>query len=173
MSSSPTAKAAEKEHKDNKEDSFSPFLGSIGWKEEWATNRSEIVRVDELSKLTNGVVYGLEKRITKPPISQTKADLWEILKALAPPDCPSMQADINKFYKKLQDGKVLKNKKYSRNAKDWYTKSFVFPNPPKKEVTKSDGEPAAKKQKTDSSPSNLSCQECSVLKCSLSSQTSK
>ena len=51
--------------------------------------------MDELSKLTNGVVYGLEKRITKPPISQTKADLWEILKALAPPDCPSMQADIN------------------------------------------------------------------------------
>ena len=37
MSSSLTAKAAEKEHKDNKEDNFSPFLGSVGWKEEWAT----------------------------------------------------------------------------------------------------------------------------------------
>ena len=95
MSSPPTTKAAEKEHKDSKEGIFSPFLRSVGWKEKWATNRSEIVRVDELSKLTNGVVYGLEKRITKPPISQTKADLWEILKALAPPDCPSMQADIN------------------------------------------------------------------------------
>ena len=33
MSSSPTPKAAEKEHKDNKEDNFSPFWGSIGWKE--------------------------------------------------------------------------------------------------------------------------------------------
>ena len=51
-----TAKAAEKEHKDNKKNNFSPFLGSIGWKQEWATKRSEIVRVDELSKLTNGVV---------------------------------------------------------------------------------------------------------------------
>ena len=37
MSSSPTAKAAKKEHKDNKADNFSPFLGSVGWKEEWAT----------------------------------------------------------------------------------------------------------------------------------------
>ena len=32
-----TAKAAEKEHKDNKKNNFSPFLGSIGWKQEWAT----------------------------------------------------------------------------------------------------------------------------------------
>ena len=57
MSSSTTTKAAEKEHKDNKKNNFSPFLGSIGWKEECATNRSKIVRVDELSKLTNGVVF--------------------------------------------------------------------------------------------------------------------
>ena len=128
MSSSPpptTAKAAE-DKKGKKEDHFSPFLGSIGWKDEWAVNRSDIVRVDELSKLTNGVVFGLEKRITKPPISQTKADLWEILKALAPPDCPSMQADIKSLYKKLQDNKNLQQNKYSKNAKDWYTKSFVF-----------------------------------------------
>ena len=33
MSSSPTPKAAEKEHKDNKEDNFNPFLGFIGWNE--------------------------------------------------------------------------------------------------------------------------------------------
>ena len=64
-------------------------------------NRSETVRVDELSKLTNGVVFGLEKRINKPPISQIKADLWEILKS----PCSSSK------------------KKYSKNAKDWYTKS--------------------------------------------------
>ena len=57
MSSSTTTKAAEKEHKDNKKNNFSPFLGSIGWKQECATKRSEIVRVDELSKLTNGVVF--------------------------------------------------------------------------------------------------------------------
>ena len=90
------------------------------------TNRSEIVRVDELSKLTNGVVFGLEKRITKPYISETKADLWEILKSLAPPDCPFMHADIKNLYKKLQGNKNLEQKKYSKNAKDSYTKSFVL-----------------------------------------------
>ena len=42
MSSSPVAKATEKEHKGNKEDNFSPFLRSIGWKEEWAEKKSEI-----------------------------------------------------------------------------------------------------------------------------------
>ena len=66
-------------------------------------NRSEIVRADELSKLTNGVVFGFEKRITKLPISPTTANLWEILKALAPPDCPSMQADIKKTIKKASE----------------------------------------------------------------------
>ena len=42
MSSSPpptTAKAAE-DKKGKKEDHFSPFLGSVGWKDEWAVNRS-------------------------------------------------------------------------------------------------------------------------------------
>ena len=96
--------------KDNKEDNFSRLLGSIGWKKEWATNRSEIISAGKLSKLTNGVVFGLEKRITKAPISQTKADLWDILKALAPPDCLSMQADIKKCYKKLQDNQNLNQK---------------------------------------------------------------
>ena len=45
MSSSPTAKAAEKEHNiniANKKNNFSPVLWLIGQKEEWATNRSEI-----------------------------------------------------------------------------------------------------------------------------------
>ena len=37
--SSPTTKAAEKEHKDNKKNNFSPFLGSVGWKQECATQK--------------------------------------------------------------------------------------------------------------------------------------
>ena len=37
MLSSTTAKAAEKEHKNIKEDNFSQFLRLIGWKEEWTT----------------------------------------------------------------------------------------------------------------------------------------
>ena len=40
--SSPTAKATEKEHKDNNKNSFSPFLGSIGWKQECATKKSTL-----------------------------------------------------------------------------------------------------------------------------------
>ena len=62
----------------------------------------------------------------------------------------------------------MKLKKYSKNVRDWYTKSFVFPTPPKEEVTISDGEPVPKKQKTNASPSTLTCQKCHVLKCSLS-----
>ena len=65
-----------------------------------------MVRVDELSKLTNGVVFGLEKRITNPPMSQTQAKLWEVSKALAPLDCLSMQADIKAFYKKVTYKKI-------------------------------------------------------------------
>ena len=62
----PTTKACEKEYKGNRKDNFSPFLGSIGWKKEWYSYKSKIVRVDELSKLTNnGVVLFWKKRITK------------------------------------------------------------------------------------------------------------
>ena len=128
MPSSPTAKAAEKEHKDNKEDNFSPFWGSIGWKEEWATNRSKIIRVDDLSKLTNRVVFGLEKGITKSPISPAKFHLWEILKALARPDCPSMQADIKNFYKKLLDNKNLKQKSIVKMQRTGTPKFLFFQN---------------------------------------------
>ena len=91
---------------------------STGWKE-WA-KKSEMVRVDELSKLTNGVVFGLEKRITNPPMSQTQAKLWEVSKALAPLDCLSMQADIKVFYKKV----TYKKNMYSKKTKDWYNKFF-------------------------------------------------
>ena len=44
----------------------------------------------------------------------------------ASPDCPSMQADAKSFYKKLEYNCHFKQKKYSRNTKDWYTKRFVF-----------------------------------------------
>ena len=123
--------------------------------------------MDELSRLRNGVAFGLEKRITKPPVSQKKADLREVLKDLAPSDFPSMQADVETFYKKLKNNTDLKLKKYSKNMKDWYTESFVYPEPPK-EVTKSDGKPTVKKEKkkkkTYVSRSNLSYQEYDGLK---------
>ena len=59
-SPSPTTKASVKEHKGNKKDKFSPFLVSIGWKEEWGSGKSKVVRVNELSKLTNEVVLKKE-----------------------------------------------------------------------------------------------------------------
>ena len=67
-----------------------------------------------------------KKRITQPPISQTQADLWDVLKALALPERPSMQADVKVFYKKFRYNRYLKLKMYSKNINDWYTKSFVF-----------------------------------------------
>ena len=41
----------------NKAD-YTPYLESIGWKEEWLKNESLIIRVDDMKKLTNGVVFG-------------------------------------------------------------------------------------------------------------------
>ena len=62
VSHSPTTKARAKKPKGNKKDNFSPFLGSIGQKKEWASNKFEIVRVDESSKLTNNGVVLFWKR---------------------------------------------------------------------------------------------------------------
>ena len=64
MSPSPTIKASWKEHKGNKNVYFIPFWGSIWWKKEWDSDKSKIVMVDELSKLTNnGVVLFWKKKI--------------------------------------------------------------------------------------------------------------
>ena len=51
MSTFTHGKSCWERHKDNIKNNFSPFLGSIiGWKQDCATKRSEIVRVDELSQ---------------------------------------------------------------------------------------------------------------------------
>ena len=64
MSPLPTIKASVKEHKGNKKDKFSPFLGSIWWKKEWDSDKSKVVRVDELCKLTNnGAVLFWKKEL--------------------------------------------------------------------------------------------------------------
>ena len=47
-SPSTTTKASVKEDKGNKEGKFSPFLGSIEWKKEWDSDKSKIVRANEL-----------------------------------------------------------------------------------------------------------------------------
>ena len=42
---------------------YTPYLESIGWKEKWLKDKSLIIRVDDIKKLTNGVVFRVvEKR---------------------------------------------------------------------------------------------------------------
>ena len=61
--------ASEDKKKSNKKVDLSPYLESIRWKDEWADEEkfSEIVRVDNISKITNGVVHGLVEKLTKSP----------------------------------------------------------------------------------------------------------
>ena len=129
MSSSPSAKAVEKT-RIAREIILAHFVGQLFGKKNGL--KIDLKLSGQMLYPNSRMVFGLEKRITKSPISQTKADLWGILKAVAPPDCPSMQGDVKSFCKQLEDNKNLKQKKYSKNAKDWYTKSFFFHNHQKK-----------------------------------------
>ena len=68
---------------------FSPYLtwSLLGWKDEWADEKrfSEIVRVDNISKITNGVVHGLVEKLSKSPFFKKKRCLLLFLRpALAP-----------------------------------------------------------------------------------------
>ena len=49
----------------NKKVDFSPYLDSVGWKDEWTNEKkfSEIARVDNISKITNVVVYDLVEKL--------------------------------------------------------------------------------------------------------------
>ena len=108
MQSSPTAKTADT--RTTRKISLAQFGGQLG-------GTKNGLQID--LKLSGGWVIQTHQGsccVTKPPISQTKANLWDILKALASPDCLSMQADIKNFYKKLQGNKNLKQTKYSKNA---------------------------------------------------------
>ena len=132
----------------NKKVDFSPYLDSAGWKDEWANEKkfSEILRVDNISKITNVVVYGLVEKLTKSPFYEKKKDGYIILMALAPLDFPPMQeVDETSFCKKYSSALRAK-KNYSKNRQDWYNHIFSNNN---REVKKSDGEPSPKKTKTD------------------------
>ena len=45
-----------------KKANYTPYLESIGWKEEWLKDESLIIRVDDIKKLTNGVVFGVTEK---------------------------------------------------------------------------------------------------------------
>ena len=44
---------------------YTPFLESFGWTKKWLKDRRFIIRVDDLKKLTNGVVVGLLENSAK------------------------------------------------------------------------------------------------------------
>ena len=42
---------------------YTSYLGSIGWKEEWLDDESLIIRVDDMKKSTNCLVFGIEEKL--------------------------------------------------------------------------------------------------------------
>ena len=134
-------------------------MESIGWKEEWLKDESLIIRVDDLKKLTNGVVFGVVEKFKAQAGEAINKAIWKHLQLLAPPDCPCMQGDKDalSFSKSLKKNKKLKDSKFSKNKIGWYSEPFIFPKTP--EVNKNfDGEPSAKKPKRNASPTNLICE---------------
>ena len=78
--------------------------------------------------VTSSILKTSEKIWGTSPISPAKFHLWEILKALARPDCPSMQTDIKNFYKKLLDNKNLKQKSIVKVQRTGTPKILFFQN---------------------------------------------
>ena len=51
------------------------YLKSIWWKEEWLEDESLIIRVDDIKKLTNDVVFGVEKKFKTQAGEATNRDV--------------------------------------------------------------------------------------------------
>ena len=148
---------------------YTPYLESIGWKEEWLKDESLIIMVDDIKKLTNGVVFGVMEKFKAQASEAINKDIWKHLQLLAPPNCPCMQGDKDalNFSKLLKKNRKIKDTKFSRNKIGWYIEPFIFPETP--EVKKnSDGEPAAKKPKQNASPTDFICENCPALQVSIS-----
>ena len=103
----------------NKAD-YTPYLESIGWKEEWLENESLIIRLDDMKKLTNGVVFGVEEKLIAQAGEATNKDVWKHLQLLAPSNCPCMQGDKDalNFSHLLNKNKKLKKSKFSKKNRE-------------------------------------------------------
>ena len=144
-------------------------MESIGWKEEWLKDESLIIRVDDIKKLTNGVVFGFKEKFKVQAGEAMNKAIWKDLQLLAPPNCPCMQGDKDtlNFSKPLKKNKKLKDSKFPKNKIGWYNEPFIFPKTP--EVNKnSDGEPATKNTKRNASPTKFICENCPDLPVSIS-----
>ena len=100
-----------------KKANYTPYLESIGWKEEWLKDESLIIRVDDIKKLTNGVVFGVVEKFKAQAGEAINKAIWKHLQLLAPPNCPCMQGDKDalNFSKSLKKNKKLKDSKFSKN----------------------------------------------------------
>ena len=139
-------------------------MESIWWKEEWLKDESLIIRVDDIKKLTNGVLFGVTKEFKAQAGEAKNKAIWKHLQLVPPPNCPCMQGDKDalNFSKSLKKNKKLKGSKFSQNKRAWYKEPFIFPKRP--EVNKiSEGKPAAKKPKPNASRTNFICENCPKL----------
>ena len=139
-----------------KKANYTPYLESIGWKEEWLKDESLIIRVDDIKQLTNCVVFGVTEKFKAQAGEARIKAIWKHLQLLPPPNCPCMQGDKDalNLSKSLKKNKKLKDPKFPKKERGWYKEPFIFPKTP--EVNKnSDGKPAAKKPKRNASPTNF------------------
>ena len=131
-----------------KKANYTPYLESIGWKEEWLKDESLIIRVDDIKKVTNGVVFGVMEKV-KAQVGEARITLfgsiYNFLSLQIALACRVIKMLLN-FSKSLKKNKKLKDSKFPENKRGWYKELFIFPKTP--EVNKnSDGKPAAKKPK--------------------------
>ena len=90
-----------------KKANYTPYLESVGWKEEWLKDESLIIRVDDIKKLTNCIVFEVVGKLKTQEGEAINKYIWNYLQLLAPPNCPCMQDDKSA----LNFSKTLKKNK--------------------------------------------------------------
>ena len=58
-------------------------MESNGWKEEWLKDKSLIIRLDDIKKLTNGVVFAVIEKFKAQTGEGITKDIWKHLHLLA------------------------------------------------------------------------------------------
>ena len=100
----------------SKKANYTPYLESIGWKEEWLKDESLIIRVDDIKKLTNSAVFGVVEKFEAQAGEAINKAISKYLQLLAPPNCPCMQDDKDalNFSKPLKKNKKTLNSSKTR-----------------------------------------------------------
>ena len=90
-----------------KKANYTPYLESVGWKEEWIKDESLIIREDDIKKLTNCIVFEVVGKFKAQEGEAINKYIWNYLQLLPPPNCPCMQDDKSA----LNFSKTLKKNK--------------------------------------------------------------